>query len=209
MAHLADLGRRHVAEDIPVEMHHAALRSRLWQVLSRALHQAAAGIRNDQLHAREAAIDQVSQKRRPTGFVLLGALADAENLAKSFRVDRAGHQERDIANLASPAALHPQLSEACRHVFANKILTTGAVQPGGSIQSCETKPRPWRWARRQASVIRGKRGFVFVGLCGRFVRNFPTSCKSVSPSQDGEPNASNTGSLWRNLGRRKHGNSTS
>src|SRR3984957_2607145 len=106
MAHLADLGRRHVAEDIPVEMHHAALPSRLWQVLSRALHQAAAGIRNDQLHAREAAIDQVSQKRRPTGFVLLGALADAENLAKSFRVDRAGHQERDIANLTGPAALH-------------------------------------------------------------------------------------------------------
>ena len=86
MAHLADLGRRYVAEDIPVEMHHAALPSRLWQVLSRALHQAAAGIRNDQLHAREAAIDQVSQKRRPTGFVLLGALADAENIGSSFLI---------------------------------------------------------------------------------------------------------------------------
>jgi hypothetical protein len=61
MAHLADLGRRHVAEDIPVEMHHAALPSRLWQVLSRALHQAAAGIRNDQLHAREAAIDNAKR----------------------------------------------------------------------------------------------------------------------------------------------------
>ena len=77
MAHLADLGRRHVAEDIPVEMHHAALPSRLWQVLSRALHQAAAGIRNDQPHALEAAIDEVSQKRRCTGLVLLVALADA------------------------------------------------------------------------------------------------------------------------------------
>ena len=61
MAHLADLGRRHVAEDIPVEMHHAALPSRLWQVLSRALHQAAAGIRNDQLHVREAAIDNAKR----------------------------------------------------------------------------------------------------------------------------------------------------
>jgi hypothetical protein len=49
------------------------------------------------------------------------------------------------------------------HVFANKILTTGAAQPGGSIQGCETKPRARIWARRQASVIRGKRGFVFVG----------------------------------------------
>jgi hypothetical protein len=34
------------------------------------------------------------------------ALADAENLAKFFRVDRAGHQDRHIANLAGPAALH-------------------------------------------------------------------------------------------------------
>ena len=49
------------------------------------------------------------------------------------------------------------------HVFANKILTAGTAQPGGSIQSCETKPAPRRWARRQASVIRSERGFVFVG----------------------------------------------
>jgi hypothetical protein len=28
------------------------------------------------------------------------------------------------------------------HAFANKILTTGAAQLRGSIQSCETKPRP-------------------------------------------------------------------
>src|SRR4029077_20886722 len=44
MAHLADLGRRHVAEDVPIKMHHAALPSRLGQVLGRALHEAAAGI---------------------------------------------------------------------------------------------------------------------------------------------------------------------
>jgi hypothetical protein len=53
--------------------------------------------------------------------------------------------------------------EAAFREFANKILTTGAAQPGGSIQSCETKPRPRIWARRQASVIGGKRGFVCVG----------------------------------------------
>ena len=103
MAHLADLGRRHVAEDIPVEMHHAALPSRLWQVLGRALHQATAGIRNDQPHALEAAIDQVSQKRRPTGLVLLGALADAQNLPKSLGIDRAGHQSETLRT--SPAQL--------------------------------------------------------------------------------------------------------
>ena len=57
MAHLADLGRRHVAEDVPIKMHHAALPSRLGQVLGRALHEAAAGIGNDQSHARETTID--------------------------------------------------------------------------------------------------------------------------------------------------------
>ena len=90
-----------MAEDIPVEMHHAALPSRLWQVLSRALHQAAAGIRNDQLHAREAAIDQVSQKRRPTGFVLL-APSQMPRIARIPEFDRAGHQERDIATSPAP-----------------------------------------------------------------------------------------------------------
>ena len=86
MAHLADLGRRHVAEDVPIKMHHAALPASVGQVLGGALHQAAAGIGNDQLHALEAAIDQVTQKRRPAGLVLLGALADAQNLPKTLRV---------------------------------------------------------------------------------------------------------------------------
>jgi hypothetical protein len=89
-----------------VEMHHAALPSRLGQMLRGALRQAAAGIGNDQLHPLEAAIDQVSQKRRPARFVLLGALADAENLPKALRIDGAGHQQRDIAHFASPTALH-------------------------------------------------------------------------------------------------------
>jgi hypothetical protein len=57
MAHLTDLGRWHVTEDVPVEMHHAALPSRLGQMLRGALRQAASGIGNDQLHALEAAID--------------------------------------------------------------------------------------------------------------------------------------------------------
>ena len=74
-------------------MHHAALPARLGQVLSGALHKAAAGIGNDQLDALEAAIDQVPQKRRPAGFVLLGAFADAQNLSKSFRINGAGHQQ--------------------------------------------------------------------------------------------------------------------
>src|SRR5580704_7212515 len=60
--------------------------SRLGQMLRGALRQAAAGIGNDQLHALEAAIDELSQKRRPARLVLLGALADAENLPKALRI---------------------------------------------------------------------------------------------------------------------------
>jgi hypothetical protein len=77
MAHLADFGPWNVAEYIPIKMHHAALPARFGQVLGGALRQAAAGIRNDQLHALETALDQVTQKRRPAGLVLLGALANA------------------------------------------------------------------------------------------------------------------------------------
>jgi hypothetical protein len=61
----------------------------------------------DQLHALEAAIDQVAPKHRPAGLVLFGALADPKNLPKSFSVvDGAGHQEGDIPHFARPAALH-------------------------------------------------------------------------------------------------------
>ena len=83
MADLPDLGRWHVAEDIAVEMNHAALPSRLGQVLRRAFRQAAAGIGNDQLHPFEATIDQVAQKGGPAGFVLLGTLADTRSPGKT------------------------------------------------------------------------------------------------------------------------------
>src|SRR6202042_1617767 len=66
---------------------------------------------NDQLHALQAAVDQMAQKRRPAGFVLLGALADPQDLAKSFRIDGRGHQQRNVADLAGPAALHDNAVE--------------------------------------------------------------------------------------------------
>ena len=65
-----------------------------------------AGIGNDQLHALEAAVNQMTQKCRPAGFIFLGALAEAQDLAKAFRVDGRGHQQRNITDLAGPAALH-------------------------------------------------------------------------------------------------------
>ena len=67
---------------------------------SAALSISAAGIRNDQLHAREAAIDQASQKRRPTGFVLLGALADAENSVR-YPERKVAEGEAEMAKAAS------------------------------------------------------------------------------------------------------------
>ena len=57
VAHFADPGRRHVAEDVPIKMNHAALPPRVGQILGGALHQAAAGIGDDELHTIEAAID--------------------------------------------------------------------------------------------------------------------------------------------------------
>src|SRR5512139_348101 len=106
MADFADLCRRHMAENIAVKMNHAPLPACLGQILRDALKEAAAGIGNDQLNAFETAVDEMTQKRRPAGFVFLGALTDAENLPKSFRIDSTGHQQRDIADLARPAALH-------------------------------------------------------------------------------------------------------
>ena len=55
MAHLADFGRWNEAEYILVEMHHATLPASFGQVLGGALRQTTASIRNDQLHALEAA----------------------------------------------------------------------------------------------------------------------------------------------------------
>src|SRR4029077_6975625 len=40
------------------------------------------------------------------GLVLLGAFADAQNLPKTLGIDGAGHQQRDVAHLAGPSALH-------------------------------------------------------------------------------------------------------
>ena len=68
--------------------------------------QTAAGIGDDELHAVEAAIDQVAQECRPALLVLLVAFADAQNLSKTFGIDGTGHQQRNIANLAGPSPLH-------------------------------------------------------------------------------------------------------
>jgi hypothetical protein len=91
--HLAQLAGRHVAEDVAVEVHHAALPARLGEVLGRALDQAHAGIGDDQLDAAQAAPLEMGQEGAPAGLVLLGALDDAEDLAIAVGVDRDRHQQ--------------------------------------------------------------------------------------------------------------------
>ena len=77
VAHLADLCRWHMAEDVSIKMHHAALPLGFRQVLRGTLHQAAAGIRDDQLHALEATIDQL---RRNADQPDLSSLAPSQRI---------------------------------------------------------------------------------------------------------------------------------
>jgi len=86
-----------MAEDIAVEMHDATLPAGFRQVISEALDLAAARIRGDQLDTLEAGVDKVKQERRPAGLVLLGTLADAEDLATPPRSRRSPPVARHCA----------------------------------------------------------------------------------------------------------------
>src|SRR5262249_31071233 len=114
---LPDFRRGHVAEDVAIPVHDAALPGRLGEELGRALAQPQAGVRDDQPDAGEAALLEVLEERAPARFVLLGPLADAQNLpiARAVYPDR--YQKRHVANLAGPAALeHDAVQvEAPRH----------------------------------------------------------------------------------------------
>lgn len=57
LAHLANPGRRDVAEGVAIERYHAALVARLRQEIRDALDKAPAGVGNDQLYALEAAVE--------------------------------------------------------------------------------------------------------------------------------------------------------
>jgi hypothetical protein len=115
LEHMAHPGRRDVAKDVAVEMHHAALVARLRQEIRHALDKAPAGVGNDQLHALQAVVDQVWRRNADQpDLSSLAPLADPQDLAKSFRIDGRGHQQRNIADLAGPAALHDNAVEVKR-----------------------------------------------------------------------------------------------
>ena len=65
VADISDFRRRNVAEDVAVEMHHAALPKGIEQILCSALDQPAAGIGDDQLDALETTLDQMAKEGRP------------------------------------------------------------------------------------------------------------------------------------------------
>jgi hypothetical protein len=56
----ADMARRGTSLPLLQRPHHAALPARLRQILCGALHQAAAGIGDNELHAIEPTINQVA-----------------------------------------------------------------------------------------------------------------------------------------------------
>jgi uncharacterized protein YigA (DUF484 family) len=90
--HLAQLAGGGVAEDVAIEVHHAALPTRCREVLCGPLDQAHAGVGHDQLDAAQSATLEMGQEAAPAGLVLLGALDDTENLPVSLGIDRDRHQ---------------------------------------------------------------------------------------------------------------------
>jgi hypothetical protein len=92
-------------------MHRAPLPAGLGEALAEGLDQAQALVRNDQPHPGQAARFQVPQEVPPALGVLLGAFADAQDLAMPLGVDADGHQHGDGADLAAPAPLQPDAVE--------------------------------------------------------------------------------------------------
>jgi len=103
---LTHLRTRHMREHIPIKVHRAALPTGVGEELRGTLRKSDTSVRDDQAHAFQPAFLQVLEEARPPGLILLGAFDDAEDLAISLGIDGNRHQQRDVANLARPGALH-------------------------------------------------------------------------------------------------------
>src|SRR5262249_55511334 len=73
-------GRGHLAEDIAVPMYDAPLPNSLWKELRGTLGKPMAGIRGDEPDALQPTVLEMLKEVAPAGLVLLGAVADAEDL---------------------------------------------------------------------------------------------------------------------------------
>src|SRR4051812_32656248 len=95
------LALAHVRQGAPHPVDSAALPGGAQHAPDRAL-EALVGVRDDELHALEAAPDQAPQERGPEGLGLRGAEVQADDLAPPLAVDRHGDYRRDRHD---PAAL--------------------------------------------------------------------------------------------------------
>src|SRR6202008_4155078 len=102
---LPHLGRGHMDEDIAVPVHNTSLPGGVRKDLGGALGKPQAGIRDDQADTGKASFFEMLEEVAPARLIFLGALADAENVPITAAIDADRNQERDIADLAGPAAL--------------------------------------------------------------------------------------------------------
>ncbi len=86
-------------------MHDAALPLGVRIELGRALDAPHAGIRDDQLDTRQAALLEGLEEGAPALLVFLGSLEAAEGLAVAVGLDSDRNQQRDVAHFTCPTAL--------------------------------------------------------------------------------------------------------
>ncbi len=98
-------------------MDRAALPMSFGEEIADRFRQTQAGVRDHQLHTLEAAFFEVLQEARPARLVLLGAFADAEDLAVAVGVDGDGNQQRHIPDFTGPRPFEHDAIEINIRVF--------------------------------------------------------------------------------------------
>ena len=94
----------------------------------------------------EAALLEVLEERAPARLVLLGALADAENLPITLAVHADRHQQRHVAHLAGPAALEHDAVQIDVGVLAlDRSIAPGLDRPVDLL--VQVRHRRWRHPR--------------------------------------------------------------
>ena len=107
-----------MTEDVAVPVYDAALPRGVGEELRGALGKSDTGIGDDQPDALQAAFLEMFEESAPASPVLLGPLANAENLPITLAVHTDRHQQRHIANFAGPAALEHDAVEIDIRMFA-------------------------------------------------------------------------------------------
>jgi len=87
-------------------------------------------VADDELHAGEAALDQVAQERRPGGGILGGEDVETEDLTVALGVHGAGHHAADLADASLLA--HPD-REGVEPQVGVGALVEGPRAEGGDL----------------------------------------------------------------------------